>query len=142
MELKEFETCKTYQDVFERVMELNNNFNIEPQTDNFHENMLFASIDRKSVEERDRLVTEICRGLGIECPQDKYKYKYGDKVYYVDSEDVEIECYVIEFNELVGKYKLLVKNDAKYHSYVFKEEEKLVQIFPDYWLTLNEYFEA
>ena len=67
------------------------------------------------------------------------KYKYGDMVYYVDGDDSEVECYVFEYNKSINKYKLIIKTDSCGEKYVFKDEEQLTQIFPDYWDTIDEY---
>ena len=67
-------------------------------------------------------------------------YRRGDMVYFVNhADDVEIEGYIVEFDQSSNKYKVLIKDDSRFEKYAFKEESQLTQIFPDYWLTLDEY---
>ena len=69
------------------------------------------------------------------------KLKYGDKAYFVDLNDSEVECYIIEYSDATDQYKLLLHDLSSPLSYVFKESFKLKKIDPDYWDNVDEYIE-
>ena len=70
------------------------------------------------------------------------KYSRGDMVYFVNhDDDIEIEGYIIEYDQSSDKYKVLIKDESRFEKYAFKDECQLTQIFPDYWLSLDEYIE-
>lgn len=63
------------------------------------------------------------------------KYKKGDAVYFLRSEDDgEVDCYIVECLESSGMYKLKL-HDSR--SYVCKREDQLTQFHPN-WESLEE----
>lgn len=70
------------------------------------------------------------------------KYSRGDMIYFINHDnDIEIEGYIIEYDQASNKYKVLIKDESRFEKYAFKDEHQLTQIFPDYWLSLDEYIE-
>ena len=63
-------------------------------------------------------------------------FKRGDMVYFINQNEYETEGYILEKAEAGNQYKIKIRNE---NNYAFVNEDKITQIFPDYWESLEEH---